>query len=80
MVARANVQLMACGFAVWPAFEWAPGSLIPLEMRADFREKRLTISAAQMQRLVESSNELLAAHDLPLIQVGGSDGPRWTDA
>jgi hypothetical protein len=80
LVARVNAELMPLGFAVWPAFEWTADSLVPRKMRADFREERLSISDAQMQRLIESSNDLLAAHHLPLILVLGSDRPPPTDA
>jgi hypothetical protein len=67
LAARANAELMPLGYALWPAFEWTPNSLVPRNLRADFREDRLVISEARMQRLVESSNNLLAAHYLPLI-------------
>jgi hypothetical protein len=77
--ARANAELLPRGFAVWPAWTWAPDGLVTLEMRADFRENRLDISEARMQRLIESSNELLALHNLPLISAK-SDHPPPTHA
>jgi hypothetical protein len=75
LVARVNVELMPLGYAVWPAFEWTSDSLVPRKMRADFRKKRLRISDAQMLLLIESSNDLLAAHRLPLIPAAGSNRP-----
>jgi hypothetical protein len=80
LVARVNAELMPRGFAVWPAFEWTNEGLVTHKMGADFREQRLSVTNAQIGRLVETSNELLAAHRLPLIPVGEPDAATPTDS
>jgi hypothetical protein len=80
LVARVNAELMPRGFAVWPAFEGTTEGLVTRKMGDDFREQRLSVTDAQIERLVESSNELLAAHHLPLIPVAEPDAPAPTDS